>query len=81
LKNAISRDEVIAARRKYESLKNTFEEQQVSPQVFPVFPSGSGGDPKIEVFNLMSRTLEERTALILQAEQVGERRAAGRRNG
>lgn len=79
MKNAISRDEVIAARRKYESLKNTFEEQQVSPQVFLVFPSG--GDPKIKVFNLMSRTLEERTALISQAEQVGKRRAAGRRNG
>ena len=76
---SVSRDEVIAARRKYESLRNTFREQQVTPNFFPVFPSG--GDPKIDVFNLMSKALEERTALISQSEQVGERRAAGRRNG
>ena len=76
---SVSRDEVIAARRKYESLKNTFQEQQVTPNFFPVFPSG--GDPKIDVFNMMSKALEERTALRSQAEQVGEQRAVGKRNG
>ena len=42
------------------------------PEVYPPFPSD--GDPNIEVFNLMSSVLRERSAMIEEAEKRGELR-------
>jgi hypothetical protein len=38
-----------------------------TPVSLPEFPSG--GDPRIELFNAMTRAIEERKAMLFQAEQ------------
>lgn len=49
-------------------------ESKHKPETFPDFPSD--GDPKSDLFNLMSRTLEERTAMGAQAD-AGEQKGDG----
>lgn len=72
----VTLEDVRAAYAKYVALRNTWQESQ-KPEPFPTFPTfPTGGDPKLEVFNMMSRILEDRTTMIAEAEQVGERRAA-----
>ncbi len=71
----VTRDEVTAARRRYETLRKTFAEQ-TEPESYLQFPSG--GDPKIEVFNLMSKLLEERNVMFSEAQRQGELQAMHR---
>ncbi len=77
----ITRADVRAAYARYMALRSAVEKAQ-KQEPFPNFPTG--GDPRLELFNTMSRILEERTTMIAEAERVGERRAglgAGSGNG
>ena len=69
----VTRADVQTAYRKYVALRNALQEAR-KPETFPNFPTG--GDPRLELFNTMSTTLQDRTTMIAEAEQVGERRAA-----